>query len=83
MSDRESANIFALYFKQLASDPTEQHKKWAEEIWKETSNYDFSNYHLDCEDELTSLGLARKRVDPEYPEGGEVWFYGPEGNDNH
>jgi hypothetical protein len=81
MSDRSSAELFGHMFKKLASDPTEQHLAWAKELWKFSRNFDFSSCQMECEKALKVLGLARRRKDPEEPEEGAVWFYGPEGSE--
>lgn len=81
MGDTTSACIFHTIFKRLASDPTEQHKKWALEFWAEAHAYDFAWIELECAEAMAKLGLARMRVDPDFPDDGEVWFFGPEGKD--
>lgn len=81
MADRSSAEIFGNMFILLASDPTEQHKKWARQLWSDSGRYDFSPYQMYADEYLEILDLARKRVDPENPGDGEVWFFGPEGRD--
>ena len=81
MGDSTSNEIFATFFDLLASDPTPQHVEWAHKLWKKTKDYDFCDNELGCEKSLAKLGLARKRVDPEYPEDGKMWFYGLEGKD--
>lgn len=77
MADRNSAQIFSVIFTRLGSDPTEQHITWAHELWKMTLRFDFSEQQLCCEKALEKLGLARRGVDPEYPEDGKTWLYGP------
>ena len=77
MADRDSAEIFREIFTRLGSDPTEQHVRWAHEFWKLTREFDFSEYQLCCDEALAKLSLARRGVDPDYPEG-ERWLYGPE-----
>jgi hypothetical protein len=81
MADRNSAAIFGSFFTRLASDPTEQHMDWAKEMWNETLGYDFSPYQMYCEEALIVLGLCRMKIDPEYPDEGEVAWYGEEGKD--
>ncbi len=46
-----------------------------------TPEYDFAPYQMGCDAALQVLELARKRVDPDEPDEGEVWFYGPPGAD--
>jgi len=77
MADRDSATIFSEIFTRLGSDPTEQHVKWAHELWKLTQQYDFSAYQLECDEALQKLGLAWRGLDPDYPEDGVTWLYGP------
>lgn len=81
MSDGTAALMFGKIFRWFASDPTEQHKEWARELWPAINDYDFSAYQMHCDEELRTLGLARKRIDECGDHGGEVWFYGPEGDD--
>lgn len=77
MADRTSAELFGMMFEKLASNPTDEHKVWALELFERTKNYDFNEYQMDADSALETLGLARKGVDPEYPDEGEVWIYGP------
>lgn len=79
MSDLTAASLFENIFKKLAADPTEQHVRWARDLWAYTSDFDFSPYQIGADEALVVLGLARRGVDPEYPGGGEVWLYGPSG----
>ncbi len=78
MADRSSAELFGMFFEMLAEDPTPEHRSMAHKIWPKTRQYDFSNDQMYCEEALEKLGLARKAVDPEYPNDGPVWTYGPE-----
>lgn len=48
----------------------------AAEFWRETRDYDFSPYQMDADEALAALGLARRGVDPDWPDDGEVWLYG-------
>jgi hypothetical protein len=78
MADRTSAGIFAEIFEMLAEDPvTEKDKEKALDFWEKSGSYDFSAQQMCCNQALEKLGLARKRVDPKYPNDGPVWFYGP------
>lgn len=63
--------------RKLASDPTPQHKKWAHELWERRHDHDFHSSEMRCDEELVVLGLARRGLDPDYPEDGEKWLYGP------
>lgn len=66
MADKTSAALFATLFKKLASDPTEQHRQWALELWESTKGYDFSPYQMGCDEALKVLGLAYDGYDHEY-----------------
>lgn len=60
MSDRTSAEIFAIIFEELAKNPTEEHKAIARKIWPKRTQYDFSDYQMYCDEALVKLGLAAK-----------------------
>lgn len=60
MSDRSSAEIFGLIFEVLAKPGRFDRKKAASVIWRNTGNFDFSPYQMDCDDSLIALGLATK-----------------------
>ena len=75
MSDRTSAGLFAMVFELLAANPTDEHKMMANEIWSKRLEYDFSECQMGCDEALLTLGLAKKGVDPDYPEDGEVIIY--------
>jgi len=83
MSDRTSASIFGQLFCMLA-----EHKRagttitpdaMARLVWrlKEEAGADFSDSQMCADEELAALGLARLWVDPDWPEDGEIWLYGP------
>jgi hypothetical protein len=76
MADRTSAGLFGKIFELLAKNPTDEHKAIAKEIFAETGEYDFSNYQMYADEPLIALGLAKKGIDPKYPEEGEVIIYG-------
>lgn len=80
MADRNSAEIFGVIFKRLASDPTDQHKQWALDFWSFGRCYDFSWDQMHCDSALKILGLARDGVDPKYPDDA-MTFYGPNGDE--
>lgn len=45
--------------------------------WEDTKNYDFwYGDHMHGEEILERLGLARKGIDPDFPDS--EWIYGPE-----
>ena len=62
-------------FEKLASDPTEQHKQWAIEFWKQAHRYDFSWDQMRCDKALLVLELARKGIDPDFPNEPEGIIY--------
>lgn len=72
MSDRNSAELFCLIFELLAENPTDEHKQMARKIYDKSSQYDFSNSQMEADDACLKLGIARKGVNPKYPEDGEV-----------
>lgn len=80
MADRTSAELFGTFFELLAKNPTEEHRQMALEVYRKSRNYDFMDYQMDCDDALVTLGLARKKIDPE--DGEERMFYGLEGEDS-
>lgn len=75
MADRDSAWIFGLVFTRLATAPTPQHVRWAKDLWRKSFDYDFSPEQMCVDPALQKLGLAKKGVDPEYPDDGQVWLY--------
>ena len=78
MADRSAASIFQIVFEHLADDPTPKAKALALVLWHEMQGYDFSYDQLNCGEALGKLGLARRGIDPDYPEDGKTWLYGPE-----
>jgi len=76
MSDRTSAALFGKIFRLLANNPTDEHKTIAKEIWMSSGQFDFSFYQMDADDALIKLGLAKKGIDPDYPDDSEVVIYG-------
>lgn len=80
MADRSSAYLFSRIFRLIDEHvhDAETRKKLALEFWKESGSYDFSPYQMNCDEFLLKLGLARRGVDPDYPEDGEAMLYGPE-----
>jgi hypothetical protein len=81
MADRTSAALFGMLFKLLAEEPTADRKLMARRVWcmKHEGGYDFSDRQMESDAALMALGLARKGINPDYPEDGEVVLYGPEG----
>lgn len=77
MSDRNSAEVFSKFFDKLATDPTEQHKKWAKEIFAETRGYDFTTDQMECDKSLIALGLAERKPDPDEPDETMIVYHEP------
>jgi hypothetical protein len=78
MADRTSAGVFGDLFVYLAQQPqSPQRDAFALQMWKNTSDYDFSPYQMGADGALMVLGLARKGIDPDYPDDGEILLYGP------
>lgn len=75
MADRGAAEIFGIIFRKLAVDPTVQHVRWAKSLWRASFSFDFSPEQMECDATLRKLGLAKKGLDPNYPEDGPVWLY--------
>jgi hypothetical protein len=78
MADRTAAAIFGMIFEKLAKNPTAENKELAKEIFGELGGYDFNEYQMYVDDALITLGLARRGLDPDYPEDGETILYGTE-----
>lgn len=81
MSDHQGAYEFGVIFRELAKDGPIDVNDFAAKMWKLALKHDFWWGDMAANEALAKFGLARKRVDPKDPEGGEVWFYGPEGAD--
>lgn len=62
MSDRTSAGIYGGMFELLASDPSDQHKKWARKLWKSSFEHDFNPCQMEADKALQKLGLAKQVV---------------------
>lgn len=78
MADRTSAGLFGEIFAYLATQPqTPQRDAFALRCFQMTHEYDFSSYQMGADDALITLGLARRGVDPDYPDEGETLLYGP------
>lgn len=83
MSDRSGAYMFGRVFKLIAEHvpPGAERDTLAAEFWREQRDYDFSPNQMDADEALATLGLARRGVNPDWPDDGEVWLYGPEGDE--
>lgn len=75
MADRTSAGLFAKIFELLAQNPTDEHKRIAQEIYSYTGEYDFSDYQMGADEACLTLGIARKGIHPDYPEDGEMILF--------
>lgn len=75
MSDRTSCEIFAQVLELLARDCSDDHKVLAREVLKLSLQYDFSPCDMDADDAGIALGIARRGVDPQYPDDGEVTLW--------
>ena len=49
MSDKTALTLFNLFFESLAKDPTPENKEKAQELYKHSRYYDFSDLDLDQE----------------------------------
>ena len=75
MADRTSCEIFTKLMELLGNRDQWDSKELALEIWNFSRDYDFAPVDLDCDEELLKLGLAKRGIDPEYPEDGEQTLY--------
>lgn len=79
MSDHSSAYIFGRVFELIAKEvpPGPRRGRIARKFWKMSREFDFSDDEMHADRALVSLRLARKGVDPDYPEDGPTMLYGP------
>ena len=79
MADRTSADLFGEVFGILAEHVPAgpERDATALRLWTAQDDYDFSPNQMDADNALMELGLARRGVDPDWPNDGEVWLYGP------
>ena len=68
MADRTSAEIFGTIFEMLAENITDEQRLLALRIYKLSQRYDFTECQMDADDACLALGIARKGINPEYPE---------------
>ena len=59
MSDKNSAGIFGMVFKELARNPTEECKEVARALWPQRFQFDFEDRQMGCDGALVTLGLAK------------------------
>lgn len=80
MADRTAAELFGTLFELIDEHVLEPRRtELALKFWRQQRQYDFSPYQMEIDGTLLRLGLARRGVDPDYPNDGEVMLYGPEG----
>lgn len=66
MADRTSAELFGMFFDELAKlkderlSADEYVQRVSRKLYKLTFNYDFNQYQMDADDALVALGLAKK-----------------------
>ena len=77
MADRTSAEIFGTFFCRAAALKLGKKDKLVKFMWALRTEYDFSDYQMDCDEALIRLGLARRGIDPEYSEDEETVLYDP------
>lgn len=76
MADRSSAWIYGRVFEMIvrAVEPKRQ-KAEARRAWKDMQEFDFAPDDMHAEKALLKLGLAKKKVDPQFPEDGPMIVY--------
>lgn len=78
MADRDSAYIFGRVFEMIdALVPESEKREAARKFWKMSREFDFSDDDMHADKALVALGLARKGIDPDYPDDGPTMLYGP------
>jgi hypothetical protein len=79
MADRSSAYLFGEVFRIVAEyvPPGDTRDAMARRLWDLTLGYDFTDNQMNADEALLALGLARRGVDPDWPDEGEVVLYGP------
>ena len=76
MADRTAAEIFGYFFNTAARMKlTPDVRVLVRKMYWMSKKYDFSPYQMECDEALIQLGLAKMKVDPDYPEDGEVVVY--------
>lgn len=77
MADRTSARLFGDIFELIVDHlaPGSERDNVARLLWDKTYQYDFTPDQMGCDEALFALGFARRGVDPEYSEDGEVVLY--------
>lgn len=69
MGDSRGAYTFGEVFTALADDKLTK-RDVAEKIWALLREYDFADYEMECDEALIKLGLAKKGIDPDWPDLG-------------
>lgn len=75
MSDKINAELFGILFDVLAQNPNEENKTLAKQFFKLSDSYDFSYSQLCADEALITLGLAKRGINPEWPDEGETVLY--------
>jgi hypothetical protein len=76
MADRSSQWIFAEVFTMIAKYvPKKKQPEAAEAMWKLSMEFDFSPGDMEVDDILIGWGLAKKGVDKDYPDEGEITLF--------
>lgn len=76
MADRTSAGIFGDLFVYLSEQPQDERTRaFALKTWADSQGYDFSHYQMEADEALIKLGLAKRGVDPDWPDDGETILY--------
>jgi len=75
MADRTSAELFGILFEVLAQNPNEDNKALAKQFFELSDGYDFSYDQMYADEALITLGLAKRGVDPAWPDEGEQILY--------
>ena len=74
MSDRSAASVFSMVFRHLAANPTEQNILFAKEFSQRAEDFDFCKFELWCDEELMTLGLARRPTEEEERQGADYIY---------
>lgn len=75
MTDKNSAQLYGILFEVLAEDPTEENKALAKIFFDQSDAYAFTHDQMDVDEALITLGLAKREIDPDFPDEGEQVLY--------
>lgn len=81
MADKINAELFGILFEVLAQIPDEGNKALAKKFFEFIRDYDFSYSQMRADEALITLGLAKREIDPDFPEEGEMILYFSENDD--